>query len=156
MASIKKIFSGAAVGTLLGSFAVLLYPRRNEIMEYLRNHSSDLNGLTDKAKGYGESLLKQGKQLNFRRVEYRTNYLTGGIIGLIVGVGTGLLLAPKTGKVLRGHISKAYSDLSVKSEEVIHKFKNGTHNPFTHSPTTQTKQNEVKKRKPAVKKALHK
>ena len=147
MGSIKNIIAGATVGTLLGSLAVLIYPEKNQILEFINKRSSNLNELTGKAKEYGESLISKGKNLNFRAVETRTNYWKGGLVGVILGIGTGLLMAPKPGKVLRNKISQACTDLSEKSEEVIHFFKNNSH-PF-EAPHTQ--HNGVKKKKPAIK-----
>lgn len=140
MTSTKKMISGAAIGTLLGSLAALLYPRRQEIIERIRDHSEDLNDFKEKAREYG-------KRFDFRRVEYRENYWKGGLIGLIVGAGAALLIAPKTGKNLRGQLTRAYNDLSERSEEVIHQFKNNSHNPFT---AARTHHNGVKKKKPAI------
>jgi len=156
MASIKNILSGVVLGTIAGSLAVLFSPKRDEILDYIRDHSSDLNDLTDKAMEYGGALFNKGKQLDFRRVEYRTNYLPGIILGLGAGMIAGLAMAPKSGKAIkamRGHITDAYNDISKKSEKVIHEFQNNSHNPFASGHTTQ---NGVKKRKPAVKKAAPK
>jgi gas vesicle protein len=157
MASTKKIISGAALGTLLGSVAAFLYPKRYEILERVRHHSADIGELTEKAKKYGESLLNKGKQLNFRRIEYRNNYWKGGLIGLIVGASAGLLVAPRSGKTLRAQITRAFNDLSEKSDEVIHQFKHNSHNPFL---TVHTHPNGMKKKKPMLrekktKKDLH-
>ncbi|HEV8051013.1 MAG TPA: YtxH domain-containing protein [Parachlamydiaceae bacterium] len=155
MESTQKIIAGAALGTLLGSLAVVLFPRRYEIMEQIKNHSDDFNDLPGKAREFGESLLNSGKRFNFRRVESRDNYWKGGLLGLIVGVGATLLAAPSSGKNLRKQLSNAYTDLSEKSEEVIHHFKNNSHNPFAHTThaTASSHRNGVKK-KPALKKAV--
>jgi gas vesicle protein len=133
MESHKKLIAGAALGTLLGSLAAILYPRRYEIIEQIKNHSEDMGGFTGKAREFGESLLNSGRRLSFRKVEYRDNYLKGGLIGLIVGAAAALLAAPSTGKNLRRQLSHAYNDLAERSEEVIHQFKNNSHNPFARA-----------------------
>lgn len=159
MTSTKKLISGAAIGTLLGSLAAFLYPKRHEIIENILDRSEDISHLADKARHYGEALLNTGKQLNFRRVEYRTNYWKGGLLGLLIGAGTALLVAPKTGKTLRGQITRAYNDLSERSEGFVHHFKNNSHNPFAehHRTSHSTTQNGMKKKKPATKeKRAHK
>lgn len=161
METTKKVIAGAALGTLLGSLAVALFPRRYEIMEHIKNHSEDFNDLPGKAREFGESLLNRGKRLSFRRVEYQDNYLKGGLIGLIIGAGAALLAAPSTGKNLRRQISHAYNDIAERSEEVIHQFKTNAHNPFAraranHAAPTSHRNGVAVKKKPAVKKATHK
>ena len=159
MESTKKIIAGAALGTLLGSLAVVLFPRRYEIMEQIRNHSEDFSDLPGKAREFGETLLNTGKHLNFRRVEYRDNYLKGGLIGLIVGIGATLLAAPSSGKNMRKQLSNAYNDLAERSEEVIHQFKNNAHSPFSrasHSSPASHRNGVGVKKKPALKKTTHK
>lgn len=161
MESSKKIIAGAALGTLLGSLAVALFPRRYEIMENIRNHSGDFNDLPGRAREFGESLLNSGKRLSFRRVEYRDNYLKGGLIGLIIGAGAALLAAPSSGKNLRRQISHVYDDLAERSEEVIHQFKKNAHNPFarvraSHTTPASHRNGVAVKKKPAVKKTTHK
>lgn len=145
MTSTKQMISGAAIGTLFGSLAALLYSQRREIIEKLQEHSEDFNGLKDKAIEYSGSLLNKGKQLNFRKVEYRTSYWQGGLVGLIIGAGAAFLIAPRTRKNLRGHITRVYNDLSERSEEVLHQFKNNSPSLFTHH-------NGVKKKKPSIRK----
>lgn len=124
MASAKKIFSGAALGILFGSLTALLFPKRHEIIEQVRNHSRQLTGLTEQAKEFGENLLNKGRQFKFQRIEYRDRYVKGGLIGLVVGTTVGLLLAPKPGKALRGQLTRAYNGISEKSDELIHQFSN--------------------------------
>jgi gas vesicle protein len=143
MTTAKKIISGVTVGSLLGSLATLLYPRRDEIMDYMREHSDDFNNLKDIAKEYGSTLLNK----RFRKSEDRSNYWKIGLAGLLVGAGTALLLAPKAGKSLRGQLSKAYNDISEKSEELIHEFKNGAHHPFS---SLNIYQNGIKRKKAAA------
>lgn len=145
MTSTKKIISGAAIGTLLGSLVALAYQRRNEILERVRDHSGDFNDLKEMAKEYGGALINKGRQLNFRKMEPRTNYWKSGFIGLMAGAGAALLLAPKSGKSLRGQLSRVYNDFSEKSEEVIHQFKNNSLVPFATHP------NGVKRKRSALK-----
>jgi len=142
MTSKNKLFSGAALGSILGTMAALLYPRRHDIMEYVREHSNDVNRITDKAREYGNSLFNRG----YRQKEIRNNYLKSGFVGVIIGAGAALLLAPKSGKALRGQLTKAYNDISEKSEDFVHHFKNNAAYPFT-----QTHHNGVKKRRPTLK-----
>lgn len=143
----KKLFSGAALGSILGTMAALFYPRRRDIADYIRDHSDDINHLTNKAREYGNSLFNRGS----RQREINNNYLKSGILGAFIGASAALLLAPKTGKALRGQLTKAYSDISEKSEDFVHHFKNNAHYPFAH-----TQHNGVKKKRPALKTALKK
>jgi len=127
MPSTKNILSGAAIGTALGCLAAFLYPRRHELLGRIQEGSTALNHIGEKAREYGETLLDKGKQLSLRRVEYRDRYLTGGLLGLTVGALSALLIAPKTGKALRRQLAQTYRDLSEKSEQVIHQFRNNSH-----------------------------
>lgn len=144
MLSTKKIISGAAIGTLLGSLASFLYPRRREILEHILDNAENLNSLKDKARGYGEFLLSGGR--NTRRRDVLQSYIRGGLFGFAIGAATALLSTPKTGKNLRGQLAKAYRELSEKSEEVIHQFRNNSQHPLRLRAT-------VKKRKPQRRKA---
>lgn len=144
MASAKKILSGAAFGTLLGSLSAVLYARRYEILQKLDKRSSNLNHLTEKAREYGESLFNSRKKLRFQKAEDLDKYWKGGLVGLLVGAGAALLVAPKSGKSLRGQLSRAYEDMSEKSEKLIHQFKNNSHAPFS---TARNEPTRIKKKK---------
>jgi gas vesicle protein len=140
MISAKKILSGAAIGTLLGSLATFLYPRRYELIEQLLENGENLNAFTNKARDYGEQLFSRGRRT--RRQESLNGYLRGGLLGFAIGATTALFSTPKTGKALRGQLAKAYQGLSEKSEEVIHQFRNNSHPLSVRA---------VKRRKPAPK-----
>jgi gas vesicle protein len=138
----NKIFSGAALGSLLGTMAALIYPQRNGIREYINDHSDHINYYAKKARDYGNSLFNRGS----RQREIRYNYLKSGLVGVILGAGAALLLAPKSGKALRGQLTKAYNDISEKSEGFVHHFKSNAHYPFS-----DTHYNGVKKKRPTLK-----
>lgn len=138
----KKIFSGAALGSILGTMAALIYPRRRGITEYIHDHSDDLNYYTNKAREYGNSLFNSRSHQR----DIRNNYLKSGLAGVVVGIGAALLLAPKSGKALRGQLTKAYNNISEKSEELVHQFKANSHYPFANSHY-----NGVKKKRPTLK-----
>lgn len=144
MPSTKNIISGAAIGTVIGCLAAFLYPRRNELLERIQEGSATLSHIGEKAREYGESLLDKSKLRNLRRVEYRDRYLTGGLFGLTVGAITALLIAPKTGKALRRQLAQTYHDLSEKSEQVIHQFRNNSHPIPPVKRTTRARARRVK------------
>jgi gas vesicle protein len=139
MASSKKIISGAALGTLLGSLAAVMYPKRREIIEHIMDHAEDIGDIAGKAREYGEAILSKTQLFNSGRTNHAGHYLKGGLVGFLIGAGTALLIAPKSGKNLRGQLARAYNDLSERSEEFVHHFKNNTRNPFAeHRPKKKT------------------
>jgi hypothetical protein len=139
MTSAKKIIAGAALGTLLGSLIVALYPKRNEIFDVIREQSTDY---ADKAKQYADLILN-GKQAIARNTN--NSFLKGGILGALLGAGAALLLAPKTGRQLRNQVSQAYNEISDKTEHVVDLFKNNSHNPFGARSTIKKKRRIAKK-----------
>lgn len=158
MAHSKKIVSGTALGTLLGSIASMMYPKRRAFLEHLMERADDINHLAEKAKEFGEAFLGKGKLFHFGNgAESKANYIKGGVIGFIVGATAALLIAPKSGKNFRGQIARAYNDISEKSEEFVHHFKNNTHNPFAthHHRTTQNGVMKKKKTATAAKRKAH-
>lgn len=156
MAHTKKIASGAALGTLLGSLAAMMYPKRREIIEHVMDRAEDISHLAEKAREYGEAFMGNGKLFNFgHKTESKANYIKGGLIGFLIGAGAALMMAPKTGKNLRGQLARAYNDLSERSEEFVHHFKNNTHYPFA-TPRTMQNGMKVKKKKTILKRKAHK
>jgi len=142
MANITGTLAGALLGTLVGTLAAMAYPRRQEILDTVRNHKN-------RATRYADSLLAKGQELTDfipKRTVYRETYWKGGLLGLFLGAGIGILTAPKSGKQLRNQVSKAYTDVSSKTHDIIHTFKNNNHNPFLHNGI---KHNGIKKTKPA-------
>ena len=126
----KKIIAGAALGTLLGSLLVALYPKRDEIFDAIQDHSTDY---AEKAKQFANIMLN-GKQAVTHNAG--NTFLKGSILGALLGAGAALFLAPKTGKQLRNQVSQAYNEISDKTEHVVDLFKNNSHNPFApHAPT---------------------
>lgn len=143
MVSKKKLIAGAALGTFLGSLAAILYPKRNRIINTLKGQPVDFG---EKARQYAEVLLNKGK-FPLRQESRRESYLRGGILGLFLGAGTALLLAPKSGKQLRSQVSRTYNDISDKTEHVIHLFKNNSHRPFRSMGTKKKRRSLTSSRR---------
>lgn len=124
----NKIIAGAAIGTLLGSLALALFPRRKEIVDAIMDQGEEF---TDKAKEYAQLLLDKGRNLANFRVEEEDNSaaIWSGVAGLILGAGAALFMAPKTGKQLRNQAIKTYNELFGKTKSVINVLKNSSH-PF--------------------------
>lgn len=124
MASIKGILKGATFGTLLGSLAVFLYPKRREIMQAVLEHASDFS---EKAKDYAEDFLGNEGRMIFQRASRRNGYVTSGLAGAFIGAGIALALAPKSGRQFRNQLSKVYQTIFDRTQEVAHSFRNNTH-----------------------------
>lgn len=142
---VKHKLLGAALGTLLGSLAVALYPRRQEILETITDRSEEF---TDKAREYADFLLKKA-YLREERREANLTWITG-LAGLLIGAGAALFLTPKTGRQLRNQVQKKYGELSDKTQDVLDLFKNNSH-PFVRSKTLHP----VKKARKTLSKARH-
>ena len=153
MTTSKKIISGAALGTLLGSLAAILYPKRHEIVENLIDRTEDISNFAEKAREYGETFLNKGKQFNFRKIDNRYSFLKGGLVGFLLGASSALLATTRSGQKLRGQFTRAYNNLSEKSEEFVHHFKNNSHHPFAMNRTMQS---SIKRKKPAMKSQIRK
>jgi gas vesicle protein len=141
MATIKKITQGAFLGTLLGSLALKLYPQRRKFINSLIDQTSE-------AKEYANQMLRQAG-LSESKNYNKAGYIAGGVIGLLVGTGIALALAPKTGKQLRNQFNRAYQELLGNTENVIRTFKhdarslhkmavNGTRPRMTRKKATRT------------------
>ncbi|KAF3363232.1 hypothetical protein PHSC3_000121 [Chlamydiales bacterium STE3] len=124
MVRMKNVARGVALGTLLGSIAVALYPKRFEIMEALRDQT---HCAEDKAREYS-NLLSNGQHTE----EPLNHYLTGGLAGLLLGAGMALFLTPKSGKQLRAQVVKAYNAFSDKPAQRINEMLK-THQGATES-----------------------
>jgi gas vesicle protein len=107
----KGLLTGAALGTLIGSVAAALYPKRKEIIKAIQDESEYLSR---KAHDVADSMPR------FRREPPRSNlFIAGSLFGLFVGAGAALLLAPKTGKGLRNQIARKYNEINDKTHEII-------------------------------------
>lgn len=128
MANLKGIAAGAALGTLLGSLAIAFYPKRKEILEALNNQTMDLS---ERAREYADMWM------NRNQTENNTNgHLTSGLVGLLVGAGIALAVAPKTGKQFRTQFIRAYNELFGKTQNMVEFFRNNSH-PIRHAMKTK-------------------
>ncbi len=130
----KKIFTGALLGTLLGSLAVAIYPRRHEILDVIVDRGEDLS---ERARDYANMLLDKGREFTGLRVKEEThhNYWKGGLAGILLGVGITALVAPKSRKHLHHQVLKMYHEIFGKTHEVIKDFKKNSH-PFNFRKKT--------------------
>lgn len=119
MANLKGIATGAVLGTVLGSLAIILYPKRQEIFEAVLERTGDF---PERAREYADMILN-----NRKNKTVVNGYLTSGLAGLFLGAGVALALAPKTGKQFRTQFAKAYNELFGKTQSVAHFFRNNSH-----------------------------
>lgn len=119
MTILKGIATGAALGTILGSIAVILYPKRQAILEAVLEQTEDL---PEKARDYVDYLL------NTRRENaYLNGYWVSGLAGLFLGASVALAVAPKSGRQFRTQLAKAYNDIFGKTQDIAHYFRNNAH-----------------------------
>ena len=119
MAKIKGIVAGAAIGTLIGSLGAILLPHRKKILEQMKDQSK---GWAEKAKYLTENAYDEIKHWSEprRRVSQMPNFLRGTLLGALLGAGSALLLAPKSGKQLRNNLTQKYQNVAEKTQEFIH------------------------------------
>lgn len=135
MGNSKGVLVGAAMGTLLGSLAIALYPNRKEILETLQEQAGTW---AERAKHVADYMTKEKQTSLFSADEKNGYFLKGSLLGLFVGAGTALLLAPKSGKLLRNQIIKTYGDLSTTTQDVMNALYNGEHYQTKTSPSART------------------
>lgn len=130
MAKLKNVVAGAALGTLLGSIALALYPKRFEIMEALLGQSNQFGG---KTKEYEDHFFRRHKKENSSQP-----YLTC-LAGIILGAGVTLFLTPHSGRHLRAQVIKAFHALADKKMDGFHPLLKNDQQPTEVAPPTQTK-----------------
>lgn len=150
MANINKILLGAAMGTVLGSLAIALFPSRRQLKRAI---GAPTNFFTEKTRDAAEYLLEEAATRipMLRRQNPHKFFWSGSVFGLLAGASTALLLAPKTGKSLRQQIVKAYNNVNDKTHEVIHLMQANTHEAHHDKPLNGQK--KTKTARPRVQKA---
>lgn len=128
MASINGILKGATLGTVLGSLALYLYPRRREIIEAMIDQASEF---TDRARDYADDFLGESQHTGVN------GYLTSGIAGALLGAGIILALSPKTGRQFRSKLSNVYKILSNQTQDLAHVFTHNGHPRRRRHPSTR-------------------
>jgi gas vesicle protein len=123
MSKIKSLVIGAAVGTFLASTIALL-GSKSTIAGKISYEAKDPSGFLSNLKNNFDAL----RGLENRRSKAQKHFSIGALSGLILGIGTALLLAPKTGRQLRKDLKEGYHDVADKTNEVIHYIsQNGEH-----------------------------
>lgn len=117
----NNILVGGAIGTLLGSLVAVVMANRHEIADTVRSQGGDW---IDRAKDTADTWMKRRHWSNAADSELRNDFWKGSMMGLIVGVGAALLMAPKSGQQLRGQLTKKYQhiadDIAAKTEDIMH------------------------------------
>ena len=115
----KEFAVGAAVGSLLGSVAAfLIAPKagkdlREDICDAYCSASDKAHELTEK----GRSMAKRFRGESEEDESFAKELLIGGLIGGVVGITAGLLLAPKSGKQLRHDITEIGEEIYDKGHD---------------------------------------
>ncbi|MGK5594424.1 MAG: YtxH domain-containing protein [Parachlamydiaceae bacterium] len=131
MTKLKNVATGAALGTLLGSIALALYSKRVEILEVWLEHTHQLG---DKTRERQDHLVGGNKKegachlhltgmagvfFGEHNRDANNQLYLAGLIGVILGAGIGLILAPQSGKELRAQIREACHTLVDKKIEEL-------------------------------------
>jgi gas vesicle protein len=142
----KGIALGAVLGSLIGTFSVLLSPKRQKLLAMLQDQTGSW---ANKAKNIGRSARGtfDGVHWGHSHEVATTNFIKGSFMGLVVGAGAAMLLTPKTGSQVRKKITERYADVADVAQELIHVFNFGHKNSPVKKAT-----NYVKKASTSIKK----
>ena len=124
----KEVIIGAALGTLVGSLGAVLLPKQKVILKKMKDQVAEW---FDQAKGAGESTYNKVKGLRIATKDTENhNFAIGACVGVLLGAGSALFLAPKSGKQLRKDLTQTYQDVTEKTIELIDflNFQNATQN----------------------------
>lgn len=114
--NLKNVIAGIITGGVLGSVSAILIPRRQKIIEQMKNPA-----WTEKARNIGAKVYDEVRHwADAEEDEEDTSiFVKGALLGLLLGAGSALLLTPKTGKQLRDNLFQEYQDLSDRSQEIL-------------------------------------
>ena len=138
--NVKGMVLGALVGTLMGSISALLLPQQRHLTKKFKNQAQDL---LSKAKIIKENVMDMKTWTEPKTNIAKNNFLMGTVVGLLVGAGSALLLAPKSGKLLRKNLSDTYQDVADKTLEIVDSFQLNNHN---HRPKRKLQEKKNKAR----------
>ena len=111
----KGVAAGAVLGSLLGTLSAFLSTHPQQALE--KGHA-----WIDKAKELGKTVIKEVK--HFRASDSDEEHATppfvaGALMGLLLGAGAALLIAPNTGKQLRTKLTKQYGEIVDKAQDLL-------------------------------------
>jgi gas vesicle protein len=113
----KTIIAGAIIGTLIGSLSAVLRNNRKNIFSQINDQTNDW---TNKAHHISKKVLNGMDRWRRPPNEIQgQTFVTGALCGLLVGLGSALLFAPKSGKQLRNDLTKTYNTMAGKTQEIL-------------------------------------
>lgn len=113
--NLKEILFSAAIGTIAGTIGALFLPK---------NIKDQTVHLVEQASEMGSGLYDGIREWSKPPKPPTTNFTNGAIVGLCIGVGSALLLTPKTGKDLRKNLSKTYDTMAEKTHDLMDYYNN--------------------------------
>lgn len=105
--NMKGLMFVAALGTMLGSLGSLLYPNNETMMSKMKRRAK---GIAEQGESFFSDVKNWSEPRNGSKPQ---NFLSGTLLGMILGAGSALLFTPKTGKQLR-------KDLNSKTQNMMH------------------------------------
>lgn len=144
MGRTKGMLFGALAGSLIAS-AVSFLNSQPDLVKKLRRQSQDWTG---KAKNIQENLWEDLQSLSeSRRIQRRKTFLKGTFLGLLLGIGSAVLLTPKSGKQLRRELTQKYKGVSDKTHDIVEMINRNGYRKQLNQLTRA-----FRKRKPAMRK----
>ncbi len=114
MAKYKGVVMGALAGTMIATVLAVL-GNREVLINKIRNQTDDW---ADKARNVTENIFGEDLTIS-RRNRVRKTFVSGAILGLLVGMGSAALLTPKTGKQLRKDLSQRYQGVADRTQDIV-------------------------------------
>lgn len=112
----KGMLMGIVAGGLIGSLAALLIPKEKN-QQSMRKRAQDI---LEKARHMGEDVVSDIKGWQQpKREETLGTFVSGALLGALIGAGSAALVTPKTGKQLRKELVDGYQGVSDKTHDVI-------------------------------------
>jgi gas vesicle protein len=125
--NIKGMIAGAVIGTLVGTMSALFASKPKKILALMK----DSKDWANKARDLSGSVYNEMKNWSEpKKVNESPTFIKGAIIGMLLGAGSALLLAPKSGKQLRNNLTQRYQDVADTTSDILHIFNHNGKQPF--------------------------
>ena len=118
MAKAPGVVLGAVMGALLGSVGAAMAPKGKKMLADVKGHQKEW---AEKAKNISENVYNEMKN-HWGHEESEVDlskFVTGAVVGMLVGASSALLLTPKTGKQMRSKISEHYQTATDKAQDIL-------------------------------------
>ncbi len=118
----KSMMLASFLGTTAAALSAIMSPKRQEIIDDMMKRS---NTIAEKAKIVTDNVYEGLKTLTIPKSNRNNIFMTGAVLGALIGAGSTFLLSPRTGKQVRNSIAKRYQDMALMAQETMDAINNG-------------------------------